>query len=90
MQQVRIIISGRVQRVGFRWSAKNEADQLGVTGYVRNMPDGKVEIIAQGPQAAVEALIAWSRRGPSFARVSNMDVTKLAAQGRYTEFTLRR
>ena len=90
MQQIQLIVAGRVHGVGFRWSTKREADLLGVTGYVRNLTDGTVEIVAQGQQAAVERLIAWSRHGPSFARVTSVDVTELTPQGRYREFSLQR
>ena len=90
MQQVRLIVSGRVQGVGFRWSTKHEADQLGLTGYVRNMPNGNVEIVAQGPQAAVEGLISWSKHGPSHSHVSNVDVDEFKSQIRYTNFSIQR
>ncbi|MFC1480621.1 acylphosphatase [Candidatus Neomarinimicrobiota bacterium] len=90
MKKVHIIVSGRVQGVGFRWSAKRKADQLGLPGYVRNQADGRVEIVAEGPVEAVEQLIAWARRGPSFSEVSHIDVTELPAQGSESEFSIRR
>jgi acylphosphatase len=90
MQQIRITVSGRVQGVGFRWSTKSEADLLGVKGYVRNLPDRTVEIVAQGHQAAVERLIAWSREGPPHSHVSNVEVTEQVAQSYYAEFTIQR
>lgn len=90
MKQVRIIVSGRVQGVGFRWSTKREADRLGLTGYVRNRADGKVEIVAQGPATAVEELIAWAKRGPSFSAVSHIDVTELPPQASHTGFSIQR
>jgi acylphosphatase len=69
-----LLISGRVQGVGFRDSLRSEALARGCTGWVRNRRDGSVEAIVQGKGAAVDAVIAWARRGPSAARVTGIDV----------------
>lgn len=79
-------ISGRVQGVGFRAHMLREAHTLGVTGWVRNRLDGTVEAVAQGPQEAVEAMIAWARRGPPSAVVTELAVSDDA--GSYPEFTM--
>ena len=62
-------IEGRVQGVGFRWSAKRRADELGIAGWVRNLPDGSVEVFVQGPVGAVIAMERCLRVGPASARV---------------------
>lgn len=67
-------IYGKVQGVYFRWSTREEARRLGVTGWVRNRPDGSVEALFQGPTEAVQAMLAWCGHGPSNARVDNVQV----------------
>lgn len=66
-------ISGRVQGVGFRDALSAEALARGVTGWVRNRRDGSVEAVVQGELAAVDALVAWARRGPPAARVTSVE-----------------
>jgi acylphosphatase len=65
-------IAGRVQGVGFRYSLHGEAKARGVAGWVRNRLDGSVEALLQGEAAAVDAVIAWARRGPPAARVEQL------------------
>lgn len=67
---VRCLVAGRVQGVFFRVSARERALQLGLTGYVRNRPDGQVEVVACGGKAAVEDLQAWLWQGPPYAQIS--------------------
>lgn len=69
-----IRVRGRVQGVVFRASAVEEAERLGVTGTVRNLPDGAVEVVATGAQADVERLVAWCRQGPRWARVEDLEL----------------
>jgi acylphosphatase len=68
----RFIISGRVQGVGFRYFALRAAEQCGVAGTARNLPDGTVEVIAQGAEANVDTFRAQLGRGPSFGRVDRV------------------
>ena len=68
----RFRITGRVQGVYFRHSTRMEAERLALTGYARNLPDGSVEVVAQGPVAAVERLRQWLHQGPKMARVENV------------------
>ena len=80
-------IHGRVQGVWFRESMRAEAERLNVTGWVRNTPEGTVEAVIQGPAAAVEAMIEWTRTGPPLARVDRIEVGE--AQGQYSGFVKR-
>ena len=82
-----LLISGRVQGVGFRYSMAEEAERLGATGWVRNRRDGAVEAVIDGQPAAVEALLAWARRGPPSARVTGVQISE--AQGSFERFEMR-
>ena len=73
MPCARFIVSGRVQGVFFRASAREEALRLGVTGHARNLADGSVEVIACGDDAALRALERWLGRGPPLARVIGVE-----------------
>lgn len=72
--RARLLVSGRVQGVGFRWSTVDQARRLGVRGWVRNRPDGRVEAEVEGERRDVEALVAWCRRGPPAAEVDDVEV----------------
>ena len=74
MRQFRAIVSGRVQGVCFRAETVTVGHQLGLQGYARNLPDGRVEVVACGAEATLERLIAFLHHGPSLARVEGVDV----------------
>ena len=74
----RILVSGRVQGVFYRASAAREAERLGVSGYARNLADGRVEVLAAGDAQQVAALIAWLGKGPRLARVQSLEETAIA------------
>ena len=81
-------LRGRVQGVGFRDFTYRHACRYGLTGYVRNVPDGSVEVWAEGPSNALEQLLQALERGPAAARVQSMEVRREAATGRYSEFRI--
>ncbi|HEY0503970.1 MAG TPA: acylphosphatase [Lysobacter sp.] len=73
MSAARFIVSGKVQGVFFRASAREQALELGLRGWARNLPDGRVEVLAAGDDAALDALTAWLREGPPMARVDDLE-----------------
>lgn len=77
---MRCLISGRVQGVFFRASAREQAQRLGVTGYASNLPDGRVEVLACGHSDALDAFKGWLRRGPSAAEVTDVDCEAVSYQ----------
>ena len=72
--RVRVRARGRVQGVFFRAEAQSRADSFGLTGWIRNNPDGSVEAVFEGDQQRVESIVEWCRRGPSGARVDGLEV----------------
>lgn len=83
-----VIIKGRVQGVFFRAEARRKAEELGLTGWVRNNPDGAVEAVAEGEVGMVEKFVDWCREGPPQARVSAVEVSMSGASGEFTRFTI--
>jgi acylphosphatase len=81
LERVHVTISGSVQGVGFRYATAHRARSRGVAGWVRNNPDGTVDAVFEGAPDAVEALIAWCRRGPTGARVDEVEVEVEAPSG---------
>jgi acylphosphatase len=88
-RSVRCVVSGRVQGVNYRATARREAQRLGLTGWVRNRDDGAVELEAEGEPAALEALVAWLRRGPPVARVVSLETDWSDAVSGYAGFEIR-
>ncbi len=89
MRRVRLTASGLVKGVFFRASVRDEAARSGITGWVRNAPDGTVEAEVQGDPAAVEAMIGYVRRGPGHARVEELTVEDLAVDEHEQGFRVR-
>lgn len=87
---VHVVISGRVQGVWFRASTKQKAEQLGLTGWVKNTVDGNVEAIFEGDEPTVNEMIAWCRKGPPLAQVTDVKVTRQRFGGEFTDFTVLR
>jgi acylphosphatase len=85
-----LLISGRVQGVFYRASAQQEAMRLGLCGEIRNLPDGRVEAIVEGPKERIEEFIAWCRKGPPAAEVDAVGVRWSAARGHFRTFMVTR
>ncbi len=87
-ERLDIIVSGRVQGVAFRWHAQRMARQLGLTGWVRNQPDGSVRLVAEGPRDRLLALLQWARRGPDHARVDSCRHVWQERSGQFADFEI--
>ena len=85
----RYVVAGRVHGVGFRWFTHDAAAREGVQGWVRNLADGRVEVVAEGDAESMMRLEAAIRRGPGAARVEHVDVEEQAPSGRVTGFEIR-
>jgi acylphosphatase len=79
---VRVVIAGQVQGVFFRTTCAHLAREVGVSGWIRNRPEGDVEAVFEGPDDAVERLVAWCHEGPSHARVTRVEVSDEPPSGR--------
>lgn len=89
-QRVWLRVAGRVQGVGFRYAAVDEGMRLGLTGWVRNTPDGNVELVAEGDAESLRRLVAWTHAGPPGALVTNVDQQILPYAGEFDTFRIRR
>jgi len=74
VKRARVVVSGAVQGVFFRAETRDRARSLGLAGWVRNAPEGTVEAVFEGDDERVESMVAWCRRGPSGARVDDIEV----------------
>lgn len=89
MQHLHLTIHGRVQGVCFRATATEEARRLQLTGWVRNLPAGTVELVAEGPRPQLARLLAWCRHGPPPAQVTHVEETWETATGEFSQFVIR-
>lgn len=87
-KNVHILVEGRVQGVGFRYFVKNIADQTGITGWVRNLSDDRVEIFAQGDAQKLDGFIAVVRAGHTAAMVTNMSIDWHEPDLNFTKFSI--
>ena len=85
----RFLVTGRVQGVGFRWFVLRLAQHEALGGFVRNLPDGRVEVVASGDQAALERLLAALREGPPHAQVAGVSVADEPAATPSARFEIR-
>lgn len=91
MKKVRAIASGKVQGVGFRMYTQTQAEQLGVVGFVQNLIDGTVKIVAAGEDDKVDSLIYWAKSGSPSAKVDDLQTEIMEYQeGEFTRFEIRR
>ena len=88
-EQLSCVVRGLVQGVGFRWFVQREANARGLTGWVRNNPEGSVELIAQGPQEALESFLAAIRRGPRSAMVRDVQLEWTVPSREYHTYEIR-
>nr|MDO8061671.1 acylphosphatase [Candidatus Freyrarchaeum guaymaensis] len=87
--RARVVVSGRVQGVFFRYTTRREAKARGVTGWVRNLPDGRVEAVFEGEEEKVRELVDFCRRGPPGARVTGIEVFWEEYKGEFKDFKIR-
>ncbi len=88
--RVRILVSGKVQGVFFRKSTKNKAQELDITGWVRNLDDGRVEAVFEGEKEKVEKMVEWARKGPDYAEIKDIKITPEEYTGEFSGFTVLR
>ena len=86
--RARAFISGRVQGVAFRWETQRVAARHKVFGWVRNLPDRRVEAVFEGPRPQVNAVLDWCRQGPAIARVDEVDIQWEEFKGEFKSFSI--
>jgi acylphosphatase len=88
IRKVKILVSGRVQGVYFRLFTQNKAKHFAIKGSARNLPDGRVEIIAEAENLTIEKFIRWCHKGPITARVDHVEITELQHEESLTSFEI--
>ena len=88
-RRVHILVCGIVQGVFFRYSTQQQAKKLCLTGWVRNIYDGRVEIVAEGDEVNILELVKWSKHGPSHACVKNVEILWEKNQNEFSDFSIR-
>jgi acylphosphatase len=88
LSRVHVIVSGRVQGVAYRYFVERRAADIPVTGWVRNLRDGRVEIMAEGEKADLESFLGFLRQGPRMANVDDLDVLWEDYRGEYKDFRI--
>jgi acylphosphatase len=89
-KRMHLTIRGQVQGVSFRWYARQRAISLGLSGWIRNRPDGSVEALVEGPAEAVNSFVSWAREGPAMASIDAVDEEEQAPSGDTSPFSIRR
>lgn len=88
MAQVQLLVSGRVQGVFYRMHCHKKATGLKLTGFVRNLPDGRVEVYAEGDEGTLQGLIDWCHQGPPAAEVDNVEIFWAEGENRFRDFRI--
>lgn len=88
LKRIHVIVRGRVQGVYYRASAQREARQYGLTGWVKNKPDGSVEMVVEGEEDQVKDFLAWAQQGPSTSRVDKVETKWRSYTGEFSEFRI--
>ena len=88
-ERLHAVIEGHVQGVSFRYYTQAEAQRLGLNGWVRNRPDGSVEVTAEGPRSALDQFLAFLQRGPSAAHVAQVHSEWAPARGEFDRFDIQ-
>lgn len=88
-KRVHVYVTGIVQGVSFRYYTMQEAARSGVSGWVRNLPDGRVEAVIEGDEVGVDRMLAWCREGPRSARVDHLEVLPETPTGEFQGFRIR-
>jgi acylphosphatase len=88
VERYHLLISGRVQGVGYRYSIRNIASKLGLVGWVKNRDDSKVEIVAEGDKISLEELVEWAKHGPRFSKVDAVDIELQPASDEFLDFNI--
>jgi acylphosphatase len=86
MERAQLLVTGRVQGVWYRASTRDKASSLGLAGWVRNLRDGRVEIVAEGSREDLDALVRWAHEGPPSAQVADVAVSWTEASGEFDDF----
>jgi acylphosphatase len=89
MKRVEVYVSGIVQGVGFRYFTRKIAKEIGIKGYVMNLPDGRVFIVAEGAEGQIEKFLSTVRQGPVYAVVKRVELTEKRPTGKFSEFSIR-
>jgi len=89
MKRVHAVAAGVVQGVCFRYYAQRRAEELGVTGWIRNLPDGRIEAVVEGSDANVDRMVQWLRRGPPGALVDEFEAREQPYAGEFPDFRVR-
>ena len=89
IRKVKILVSGRVQGVYFRLFTQNKAKHFAIKGSAKNLPDGRVEIIAEAENMAIEKFIKWCHKGPITARVDHVEIIELQHDEALTSFEIK-